>query len=139
VTDPAPIQGGFTRLFTLEEANALIPKLAVWMTEARRLNQLLATAVESKRELARGNGRLIGNVEDMKQEIDSLSQTAQGLSELVGQINATGAEVKDLEMGLVDFPHRREGHIVYLCWKFGEDRINYWHELHTGIAGRNPI
>lgn len=59
---------------------------------------------------------------------------------LVGTIADMGVEVKDLDVGLIDFPSVRRGRQIYLCWRLGEgDRIAWWHELHMGFAGRRPI
>jgi hypothetical protein len=58
---------------------------------------------------------------------------------LVEEIEALGAEVKDLELGLVDFPAEREGETVLLCWRVGEEEIGYWHGLEEGFAGRRPL
>ena len=59
---------------------------------------------------------------------------------LVAAVAEMGVEVKDLDIGLIDFPTVRRGRQIYLCWKLGEgDRITWWHELHTGYAGRRPI
>ena len=55
------------------------------------------------------------------------------------QITVRGIEIKDLNQGLIDFPSLRGDRIVYLCWRLGEDRIGYWHELDAGFAGRTPI
>ncbi len=54
-------------------------------------------------------------------------------------IGETGVVVKDVVTGLVDFPHELEGRIVYLCWKFGEDDVAWWHEVEDGFAGRQPL
>jgi hypothetical protein len=54
-------------------------------------------------------------------------------------IQELGCELKDIDMGLVDFPALREGRVVYLCWRYGEDRLRYWHELDAGFAGRQPL
>jgi hypothetical protein len=58
---------------------------------------------------------------------------------LVKAIQGTGALLKDLNSGLVDFLTIREGRQVYLCWRFGEDEISYWHEIETGFSGRLPL
>ena len=63
----------------------------------------------------------------------------QRLDDLVHRILATGAEIKDLNSGLLDFRALRGGREVYLCWKHGESAIEFWHELDTGFAGRRPI
>ena len=54
-------------------------------------------------------------------------------------IDAAGAEIKSLEEGLLDFPSRREGELVLLCWKLGEEEIEYWHGIDEGFAGRKPL
>jgi hypothetical protein len=61
------------------------------------------------------------------------------LDKLLHFILDTGAQVKDINTGLLDFPALREGHEVYLCWKYGEDQIAFWHEIDAGFAGRQPI
>ena len=61
------------------------------------------------------------------------------LNQLVNRIQATGAVLKDLDLGLIDFPALRAGREVYLCWKYGEDQIRYWHDIDTGFSGRQPL
>jgi hypothetical protein len=63
----------------------------------------------------------------------------EALSDELEQIRALGGEVKDLDAGLVDFPGRRGGEEILLCWRLGEKRIEYWHTLDGGFAGRRPI
>ncbi len=61
------------------------------------------------------------------------------MREAIDKIHETGCIVKDLDVGLVDFPSLLEGEEVYLCWKLGEERITYWHGIHEGFAGRKPL
>lgn len=61
------------------------------------------------------------------------------LNDGLARINARGVEVKSVDEGLLDFPSEREGRTVYLCWRLGEDRIGWWHELDTGFASRQPL
>ena len=61
------------------------------------------------------------------------------LAELREELESVGAELKDFELGLVDFPSIREGREVCLCWKLGEERVAFWHETNTGSSGRKPI
>ncbi len=61
------------------------------------------------------------------------------LQDAVTKIQETGCLVKDLDMGLVDFPCRLKGEDVYLCWKLGEERIGFWHGVNEGFAGRKPL
>jgi hypothetical protein len=123
------------RLFTLEEANALLP-------EVRRLFQRIdeATAVIQKLEpevkraserAAEGGGGTVHGV----QYADALTRFLMSIQEILGH----GIEIKDFERGLCDFPHERDGKIVYLCWKRGEERIEWWHDIDAGFAGRQPL
>ena len=57
----------------------------------------------------------------------------------MAQIHEVGALVKDLDQGLVDFPARREGEDVLLCWRLGEDEVAFWHGLEEGFSGRRPL
>ena len=65
-------------------------------------------------------------------------EAAERLVEIVNRIQETGVLVKDLDIGLVDFPSLLEGEEIYLCWKLGEDQIAFWHGIDEGFAGRKP-
>lgn len=65
----------------------------------------------------------------------SLEKAKNALSE----INAVGVQVKDLDIGLLDFPCEVEGEIILLCWKMGEETITHWHGMEEGFAGRKPV
>ncbi len=58
---------------------------------------------------------------------------------LINQIKEMGVLLKDVDKGLCDFPYMRQGRVVYLCWQMGEDSIQYWHDIETGFAGREPL
>ncbi len=122
------------KYFTLDEANAIIDKIRPLVEEIIQLyQQIMAEQPEawSAIERSAGNG---GN--------PILSRMVKGfdrLDDLLHQIQATGAVVKDLSLGLVDFPALRKGREVYLCWKSGEARIEFWHEIESGFAGRQPM
>ena len=72
----------------------------------------------------------------MEQELELKLDRLQALVEELGEV---GCELKDYQMGLVDFIGRHKGRDVYLCWKLGESKVNYWHELQTGFNGRQPV
>lgn len=72
----------------------------------------------------------------VRQEVDAL---AEKLAEAVEELTELGVELKGVDPALVDFPSRREGRLVYLCWQYGEDRVRWWHPIHAGFAGRRPI
>jgi hypothetical protein len=65
--------------------------------------------------------------------------TALHLKEALERVQENGCLVKDLDLGLVDFPTRYHGEEVYLCWKLGEKRIQFWHGVQEGFRGRKPI
>lgn len=129
------------RYFTPEEANAALAEvrpLVEQMVERRRAH---AAALERQEELEghiRGNGGGIppATLAEAAAEIERL---ARELSRLVDEIAEHGAEVKDLDTGLIDFPALRRGETVLLCWKLGEDEIRYWHGLEDGFAGRRLL
>ena len=76
---------------------------------------------------------------DLKTAQEGLEQAVAALNSLGEQINELGCELKDIDQGLVDFRTDMDGHEVYLCWKLGEERVEWWHELDTGFAGRQPL
>jgi hypothetical protein len=86
----------------------------------------------------RGNGGGIppATIAEAAAEVE---REARALSRLVDEIGKHGAEVKDLDEGLIDFPARRRGETVLLCWRLGEDEIRYWHRMEDGFAGRRPL
>lgn len=123
-----------TRYFTLTEANATLTLIRPWVEEAIRIrDEVMARQPEiwPVIERAVGNG---GNAAISKVFFDF-----NRLDDLVHRIQETGAIVKDISIGLVDFPALREGREVYLCWKYGEEQIQFWHEPEAGFAGRQPI
>lgn len=122
------------RYFTLEQANAALENIRPVMAQIQDIRQeILARQPEvwPVIERAAGNG---GN-----RAASLLAFDFERLDDLVHQIMDTGAVVKDLDNGLVDFPALREGHEVYLCWQQGEEHIDFWHEKEAGFAGRQPI
>jgi hypothetical protein len=129
------------RHFTPEEANSALAEvrpLVEQMVEQRRLH---VAALERQEELeghSRGNGGGIPPAElaDTAAEVERL---ARELARLVDEITAAGAEVKDLDEGLIDFPAHRRGETVLLCWKLGENEIAYWHPVEDGFSGRRPL
>jgi hypothetical protein len=129
------------RHFTPDEANAELDHvrpLDERMVEQRRLH---LAALERQEELEghiRGNGGDIppATLAETAAEVDRL---ARGLARTVDEINEHGAQVKDPEEGLIDFPALRHGETVLLCWKLGEDEIRYWHTLAGGFAGRQEL
>jgi len=129
----------FSRFFTPEEANALLPQFSIWMTEMQQLHRQMVEIIHSKSELARGNGRAVKDVHQLQSDMETVSASAARIRDLLDRIIITGAIVKDLEQGLVDFPSRRGDQVLFLCWRLGEEKIGYWHDLNSGAAGRKPL
>jgi hypothetical protein len=122
------------RIFTLAEAQSLLPRLRSLLAEIgakwdhmRKLNP----EVQKARDKASFDGYSQSGVE----YIESVSQ----LMFLIHQIKDMGVLLKDADRGLCDFPYLRQGRVVYLCWQLGEDQISYWHDIETGFAGREPL
>lgn len=122
------------RYFSVVEANLVVRQIQPLLSEILEIRQRV---LERRPELipllqkVRGNG---GN-----RQASELVDEFRRLEELVELIQASGAIVKDINQGLIDFPHWRDGREVYLCWQFGEDEIRYWHEIDAGYAGRQPL
>ncbi len=122
------------RYYTLEEANAALP----------RLRPLLERIIEVWGRLAKQQGQVEAMVGDDRRDIGGpvLSQVAADLMRLqdaAAAINAMGIELRDAATGLVDFWALRNGEEVHLCWRYGEPSVLYWHLPDEGFAGRRPI
>jgi hypothetical protein len=129
------------RHFTPEEANealAEVRPLVEQMVEERRLHRLALERQEELESRIRGNGGGIPPAE-LAESAAEVERVARELAGIVDEIVARGAEVKDLDEGLVDFPALRRGETVLLCWRLGEDEIGYWHSVEDGFAGRRPL
>ena len=129
------------RHFTPEEANAALEQVRPLVEQLVAGRTEHIAALERQEELERkirGNG---GGIPPAKlalatAEVDAL---ARRLAQLVDEIAGHGAEVKDLDSGLIDFPALRNGETVLLCWQLGEDEIGFWHGTDDGYAGRRPL
>ena len=122
------------RLFNLKQANAalqIIRPLVQQILEIRQAILARQPEIWPVLEKAAGNG---GN-----KAASQVEQEFERLDALVRRVEATGAILKDVNTGLVDFLSRHEGRQVYLCWQFDEDQVSYWHDLDAGFAGRQPI
>ena len=129
------------RHFTPEEANAELEHVRPLVEQLVAERNEHAFALERQEELEgkiRGNGGGIPPAElaSATAEVDGL---ARRLAHLVDEIATHGAEVKDLDTGLIDFPALRRGETVLLCWQLGEDEIEWWHTVDDGFAGRRPL
>jgi hypothetical protein len=127
--DPA-----FQRLFTVEEANALLPTLREILADVALHRDALrdkAPHMEPVLRAAIGNG---GGRASSEYGVE-----AYNLYLDLERRRSLGVVFKDLDMGLLDFPHEREGRVVFLCWHPPEERVEYWHDLDAGYSGRQPL
>ena len=130
------------RLFTLQEANQLVPwlertfqALAPFMQRLQVLRERLST-IQRERQRLNGTFDRYNEYNSLQSEVDSISTEIQGR---VDEMVAEGIIVRDISSGLVDFPHVRQGREVYLCWIGGEDSIEFWHETDRGFSHRQPL
>ncbi len=126
--------------FTRAEAEALLPQIAPILRQIRDGRKSMRQSQEELDNLhlqAAGNGHhLHERMLQMQREL--ASHTAE-LGKLAEELAAFGCELKDPDKGLIDFLSLRGGREIYLCWFLGEERINYWHYISTGFAGRQPL
>lgn len=126
--------------FTREEAEILLPQITVLLRSIQQHRNTLRTAEE---ELDTLRIKAMSNGHDLHTHMmavqENVATSVDSLSKMIEDLQAFGCELKDPDMGLIDFLSLRNGQEIYLCWHLGEDRINYWHYLHTGIAGRQPL
>lgn len=123
------------KLFTLEEANAMLPEIRKKLI---RIRKLYADVGEMRDEAsaAASASEFGGGMEGGSGYVHSLYE----IGKITTEINAAGVQLKDYTRGLIDFPSRRGDRIVLLCWQLGEgDEIEWWHDMDAGFAGRQPL
>jgi hypothetical protein len=121
------------RFYSVDEANGLIPKLKPLLERIRKTQDELAkdkTVAAVREKAAQNGGGLPGR------QLSTLTKT---LEADLRQLDEWGIVLRDPSIGLIDFLHKREGETVFLCWKLGEARVEWWHPLETGIAGRQRL
>ena len=121
------------RLFTVSEANALIPQFEGFLTQIQ-LNFVKVQAI-----LGPMTGAQPHELEVHLEQHPELRAHLAEIERYVKAIQETGAMFKALDMGLVDFPHAMGDQVVLLCWQFGEKEIRWWHPLEGNFAGRRPL
>jgi hypothetical protein len=130
------------RSFTLEEAQSLLPVL----------ESLLRSAIDGKKQIEEADsefqdvthriflaGGMHLNIVHLARRKAEREKAVQRVKDALAEIDATGVQVKDLDIGLLDFPCEVEGQTILLCWKLGEKGITHWHGVSEGFAGRKPI
>ena len=128
----------FPRLFTVDEANELLPAIHPLM---ERISQSLARLRKRSETVIRQEG-INPDSPDLMEHLKrdgSVAHIVQEVQVLVEEVNSLGCICKGVEEGLVDFPCLLGGEIVFLCWRYGEDRVEHWHRIEDGFAGRKPL
>jgi hypothetical protein len=130
------------RSFTLEEAHSLLPILESLLKQAINGKELIESVDAELQATAHRvflNGGTLLNVVHLARRKAEREKAIRRVKDALGEIDATGVQVKDLDIGLLDFPCKVDGEILLLCWKLGETSITHWHGTSEGFAGRKPI
>jgi len=130
------------RTFTLDEAQQLLPILESLLKQAISSKNLIEEIDGELQEMAHRiflNGGTLVRVVAVARRKAEREKAIQRLKDALAEIDATGVQVKDLDIGLLDFPCKVEGEIILLCWKLGETKIEHWHSTTDGFAGRKPV
>lgn len=130
------------RTFTLDEAHTLLPVLESLLKQgiqAKKLIEDVDAELQATTHRIFMNGGTLVNVVQLARRKAEREKAIQRIKDAIAEIDSTGVQVKDLDVGLLDFPCKVEGEIILLCWKLGEDKITHWHNTTEGFAGRKPI
>ena len=130
------------RTFTLEEAQSLLPVLESLLRAAISAKKLMEEVEAEQQALAHRvflNGGTYLDVVPLARRKAERVKAEQRARDALAEIDSIGVQVKDLNIGLLDFPCEVEGQTVLLCWKLGEKTITHWHGENEGFAGRKPI
>jgi len=124
------------KIFTVQEANALLPDVRIIAGKIQRAHRKLSKYREEAKKAAdaaeQGGGGMTSGV--------AYAAILTELTMQLAQLEGLGVQLKDFERGLVDFPSLRDGRVVLLCWQLGEgDELEWWHDVDAGFAGRTPL
>lgn len=130
-----------TRIFTVREANAMLPLVRAITRDLVSLSREVVERHQRVEHLKARHGMAARDLyqEELAQIEDELSKDRERLHEYVNELRQLGVEPKSGVEGIVDFPARFNDELVYLCWKFGEPEVQYWHTLNGGFADRCPL
>ena len=131
-----------SRTFTLDEAQDLLPILEGLLRtsiEGKKLIESVDGELQAIMQRVFLNGGMTLNVVHLARRKAEREKAIQRVKDAMGEIDAMGVQVKDLDIGLLDFPCEVDGEIILLCWKLGENAIAHWHGVSEGFAGRKPL
>ena len=131
-----------SRTFTLDEAQDLLSVLESLLRKALDGKKVIESVDAEMQAVAHRvflNGGMSLNIVHLARRKAEREKTFQRVKDAMDEIDAMGVQVKDLDIGLLDFPCEVDGQIVLLCWKLGEKTITHWHGVQEGFAGRKPV
>jgi hypothetical protein len=123
----------FTKHYTREEAQTLLPQLRAWLTELNRLRE------EAERYDKRLGGLNTEGQDTGGETVNNWIRALAAMQSLLAEFQRREIIIKDLSRGLVDFPALIGGKEVFLCWESDEDTVEFWHDLETGYGGREKL
>ena len=128
---------GFDKLFSEEEANELIPRLEILMRQL----QMQATSLRAKiDELSVTDPSILHSaMSEIVGRYPELRSFTTNMADAAAQIESFGCILKDIDLGLIDFPYDSGDEVVFLCWQFGESRVVAWHSVDTGFSDRQAL
>ncbi len=130
------------RTFTLDEAQTLLPILESLLKQAINAKKVIEEVDAEMQATAHRvflNGGTLVNVVHIARRKGEREKAIRRIKDAIAEIDSTGVQVKDLDIGLLDFPCLVDGETILLCWKLGEAKIAHWHSTSEGFAGRKPI
>ncbi len=130
------------KTFTLQEAQTLLPVLKALLKRAMDAKELIEVVDKEFQDLNHRIflfGGLFIDVPAKARRRAERDKAVQDIKDTMGEIDSIGVQVKDLDIGLLDFPCQVDDEIILLCWKYGEEKIEFWHGMEEGFAGRKPI
>ena len=116
--------------FSLEQANRSLPLVSRIVRDIVNTHER-ATQLQAKVEQSSAKAAKVVQAQ--------LDRALEDLQDYVDELKTVGVELKDYDTGLIDFPGKHQGKDVYLCWRRGEEKVEHWHEVEAGFAGRKPV
>jgi hypothetical protein len=130
------------KTFTLDEAHNLLPVLSSLLKRSMDGKGVIEEVEKELQDLKHRillSGGLMVNVPAVARRLAERDKAFQNIKDTLAEIDAIGVQVKDLDIGLLDFPCALGDEIILLCWKYGEEKIEFWHGQEEGFQGRKPI
>ncbi len=130
------------RTFTFDEALSLLPVLESLLRTAIAAKKLMEAVEAEQQALGHRiflNGGMFVDVVPLARRKAESARAEQRAKDALAEIDSIGVQVKDIDIGLLDFPCDVDGQVILLCWKLGEKTITHWHGTQEGFASRKPI